>query len=54
MQGDHMSRSQDGGSTEATESVARSREVAERLWAEIGQLLTGSGSGSARPKPGAR
>jgi hypothetical protein len=48
MQGDSISGSQDSGSTEAATSVARSREVAERLWAEIGRLLTDSQSGSGR------
>jgi len=54
MQGEHTSKSQDGGSTQAAASVARSREVAERLWAEIGRLLTDSRSVSGRPKPATR
>ena len=54
MQGDNISKGQDSGSTEAATSVARSREVAERLWAEIGRLLTDSRSVSGRPKPGPR
>ena len=53
MQGDHISAGQESGSTEAGASVARSREVAERLWAEIGRLLTDSRSVSG-PKPGPR
>jgi hypothetical protein len=54
MQGDHIRNGQDSGSTEAATSVARSREVAERLWAEIGRLLTDTRAVSGRPKPGPR
>ncbi len=54
MQGDHIRNGQDSGSNEAAASVARSREVAERLWAEIGRLLTDSRSVGARPEPAPR
>jgi hypothetical protein len=40
MRTDRIERPQGGGSPEATASVQQSREAAERLWAEIGQLLS--------------
>jgi hypothetical protein len=45
MHDDHIDGSQGPGLTEAAIAVAQSREVAERLWAEIGRLLT-AGSAS--------
>jgi len=49
---DHMS-TQDGESADAAASVAQSRKAAERIWAEIGRLLTDSRSGRGWPKPAA-
>jgi hypothetical protein len=48
MQDEHTSEEQGGGAIEAATSVDHSRQVAERLWAEIGRLLADSRS-VARP-----
>lgn len=49
MQDEHTSGEQGGGSIEAATSRAHSRQVAERLWAEIGRLLNDSRSVGGRP-----
>ena len=42
MHADRIDAGEGRGSTEAATAVAQSREAAERLWAEIGRLLTAS------------
>ncbi len=49
MQDEHTSGEQGGDSIEPATSVAHSRQVAERLWAEIGRLLADSRSVGRRP-----
>jgi hypothetical protein len=48
VQADRIDGSQGDGVAEAIDAVARSRETAERLWAEIGRLLAAAGSGNGR------